>query len=319
MLSSDKSNMFVSMKVHLASVYEKILSSMKVILSKILILKSIVCCVCVMFSSDVSWGMDEKEDEFNDEPPTYSVVLLGDEKVGKTQIMEKKIKNTFEADYKATIGVDFGYLDVQIKQDNPEIKLKVIDTAGQEGYRNIIKCYFKTCDAFVLVYDITNQESFENIQTWINLAKDNAGKEAVYFLVGNKADMENGRKVTKEDTEKYTNENKMTFCEVSAQYGTNIDKLFEAIANACFDNDPIKKIKNESIENPENKYTKKLIQKDQLKLHELENKKKNMQTPPPSKNKRCNCCPCCNKDEEDKKKETKSPKTQFNLLTDDIN
>ena len=252
------------------------LSSMKVILSKILILKSIVCCVCVMFSSDVSWGSMEKNDEINDNGiPSYNVVLLGDSQVGKTQIINKKQTDIFETGAKATIGVDFNSLKVKITQDKSDqnIKLKVFDTAGEERFKSLIPIYVKQAHAVVFVYDITNKKSFENIQTWIQLAQKHADKEAVYFLVGN-------RQVTTEKAQKFAGDNNMTSFEVSAKDGTNINKLFEAIAKACV--------------------------------------KKDIQIPTDSKNKRCNCCPCCNKDEEDQKEETKFPETTSNILTDNI-
>jgi Rab family protein len=129
--------------------------------------------------------------------------------------------------------------------------------------------------------------------------------------------MENERQVTTEDAEKYAEENKMQFFEVSAPYGTNIDDLFEAIANACFNNDTIKKIKNEYIEDTKNEDPTKnenSILNVSQELHELENKKKNMQTPPPSKNKRCSCCPC----NKDKEKEIKPPATTLSQLNNTL-
>ena len=346
MLSSDKSNIFVSMKVHLASVYEKILSSVgvnlssskvnssgskvtlsggevgssgsKVNLSKILILKSIVCGMCVMFSSDVSWGMNGDDNEINDKIPTYKVVLLGNSQVGKTQIVNKKQTGIFEAKSLATVGVSLTSFNVKIKQDNfdQNIKLKVFDTAGQEKYRGLISDYFKIGNAFVIVYDITNKESFNNIPTWIQLAKDNATQNPVYFLVGNKTDMENDgkRNVRTDDAEKFAIDNKMQFFEVSALYGTNIDDLFEAIANACFNNDTIKKIKNEYIEDTKNEDP--IKNKNHTLKDSKEPEKNDIQIHTHSKNKRCNCCPCCNKDEEDQKEETKSHETTSNILTD---
>ena len=297
-----------SMKVHLASVYEKILSSMKVNssgmkvslsgskvnlsggevslsgskvnLSKILILKSIVCCVCVMLSSDVSWGsMNDDEDEINRQNmiknkldrmnKEFKVVLLGDNNVGKTQIINKKIKNAFDGTYRETIYGTYDTLKVRILKEDPtqDIKLCMWDTGGRESLKICLKFYLKGDDAVVFVYDITNKKSFENIQTWIQLAQKHADKEAVYFLVGNKADMENERQVTTEEAQKFAGDNNMTSFEVSAKDGTNINKLFEAIAKACFEKD--------------------------------------IQIPTDSKNKRCNCCPCCNKDEDDKKRRNK--------------
>jgi Ras-related protein Rab-1A len=113
----------------------------------------------------------------------------------------------------------------------------VFDTPGQEKSKTIIHDYVKQAQAVVFVYDITNKESFNNIQNeWLQLAKDKAPKDALYFLVGNKADMDKDdskRQVTTKEAQEFAKKNKMQFFEVSAQLGTKINELFEAIANAC--------------------------------------------------------------------------------------
>ena len=233
-LSSSKVGLSSS-KVILSS-WEVDLSSMKVNLSKILILKSIVCCVCVMFSSDVSWGMDEKEDEFNDEPPTYSVVLLGDEKVGKTQIINIEAHDKFDEKYIITTYMEFAHKEfsIDIASNTLKFKLSIWDLPGSQTYRNMLNLYCKLANAFVFVYDITNKESFKNIQDeWLQLAKGKATKDELYFLVGNKADMENERQVTTKEAQNFAKENKMQFFEVSAKDGTKIKELFEAITKEC--------------------------------------------------------------------------------------
>ena len=309
MLSSDKSNMFVSMKVQLASwevnssgskvnlSSSKVdLSGSKVNLSKILILKSIVCGMCVMFSSDVSWGMNDDEDKINrqnmikDEldrmSKEFKVVLLGDEQVGKTQIISIISKKSFNSTYNPTVlnspSVFMG------KNDEKNIKLAIWDTPGQKQFNSAVDLMCTEAHAVVLVYDITNKESFENIQTWINIAQGHANKDALYFLVGNKADLNDKRKVSKEEAEKYAEEKNMQFFEVSAKDGTKIKELFNAIAKACAEN-AIKGVMD-SVNN-------KINNKNPTDSKEPE--KNDIQTPTPSKNKRCNCCPCCNKDEEE--------------------
>ena len=288
-LSSSKVNLS-SMKVNLSSV-EVGSSGMKVTFSRGLILKSIVCCVCVMFSSDVSWGMENDEDEINDGIPTYKVILLGNAGVGKTQIVNVAKKGSFDEQYKATIlnspSVFIG------NNDGKSIKLAIWDTPGQKKFNSCVDVMCNEAHAVVLVYDITNEQSFENIPTLIQLAQKHANKDAAYFLVGNKADMEKEgkRNVRTEDTEKYAEENKMQFCEVSAKDGTKIKELFEAIVK---------------------KLVKKVPQK-------LEDKKKDIQIPTSRKNKCCDCCPCCNKDEDDKKEEIKSPETTLEGLMNNIN
>ena len=323
MLSSDKSNIFVSMKVQLASVYEKILSSSKVNLSKILILKSIVCCVCVMFSSDVSWGMNDEKDEINRQnmiknalysmSKGFRVVLLGDEQVGKTQILNKKNKKKFCDEYISTIGCEIGKykFTTEEKENSLEFELTIFDAPGQEIYRSVINSYLKNAHAVVFVYDITNEESFENIhKVWRFLLQDITQKDALCFLVGNKADMESERNVRTEEAEKYAEENNMQFFEVSAKTGDKIEELFEAIANACA---------GKAIKDVVDSVNNKINNKNSTLKDSKEPEKNDIKISTSSKNNHCNCCPCCNKDEEDKKKETKSPKTQFNLLTDDIN
>ena len=289
------------MKVQLASVYEKILSSgevnlsgskvnssgMKVNLSKILILKSIVCGMCVMFSSNVSWGSSDGEkidgndivlkeiklDQLQDENLTYKVVLLGNSQVGKTQIINKKAHDKFDETYTQTMAAEYKTVAVTIKQNNSDqnINLSVWDTNGEKKFRGVTVFFLKDPNAVVIVYDITNKESFNNIQNeWLQLAKDKAPKDALYFLVGNKADLEDQRQVSKEDGQNFADDNKMQFFEVSAKDGNKINELFEAIAKNF-----IKKVQKESEDN-----------------------KKDINMPPHSKNKCCDCCPC-NKDEEE--------------------
>ena len=320
MLSSDKSNIFVSMKVQLASVYEKILSSMKVTFSRGLILKSIVCGMCVMFSSDVSWGSIEDEinrqnmikDELDRMSKEFMVVLLGDEQVGKTQIFNQKTQKKFSDEYNMTIAqegrtYDFG---TEVKGNNLEGKLRIWDTPGREDYRNAISRYCKNAHAVVFVYDITNEESFENIhKVWRFLLKDITQKDALCFLVGNKADMGSERNVTKENAEKYAEENNMQFFEVSAKTGDKIEELFEAIANACA---------GKAIKDVVDSVNNKINNKNSTLKDSNEPEKNDIKISTSSKNNHCNCCPCCNKDEEDQKKETKSPETTLEGLMNNI-
>jgi small GTP-binding protein len=250
------------------------------------------------------------EEIINDDGiPSYNVVLLGESGVGKTQIINRKAHNTYEEDFQSTTGVSFTSWSVKINQDKSDqnIKLKVWDTAGQEKFRNLISSYFKIGDVFVLVYDITNKESFENIQTWIQLAEDNATKNPVYFLVGNKTDMENEgkRNVRTDEAQNFANGNKMTFFEVSAQTGNDIDKLFEAIANACA---------GKAIKDVVDSVNNKINNKNSTLKDSKEPEKNDIKISTSSKNNHCNCCPCCNKDEEDKKEGTKSPESTLEGL-----
>jgi small GTP-binding protein len=187
--------------------------------------------------------MNDEKDEINDKIPTYSVVLLGDSQVGKTQILNQKSNFQFNEEYEVTMDVVFNNVEAQIKQDDSyqNIKLTVFDTPGQEKYKTIIHDYVKQAQAVVFVYDITNKESFNNIQTWMNLAQTKATKEAVYFLVGNKIDKEDEMAVTTNEAQNFAKKYNMKSFEVSASTGDDISELFEAIANACFGEDHIEK------------------------------------------------------------------------------
>ena len=326
-----------SMKVHLASVYEKILSSMKVNLSsgevgsssmkvtlsgvevslsgskvtfsRGLILKSIVCGMYVVFSSDVSCGMNDQEKEINydnteiqniikeqlaNSTRSLKAVLLGDEKVGKTQIINKNAHNKFDEKYIITTHMEFEHKEfsIDIASNTLKFKLSIWDVPGSQTDRNMLNLYCKLANAFVFVYDITNKESFKNIQDeWLQLAKGKATKDALYFLVGNKADMENERQVTTKEAQNFAKENKMQFFEVSAKDGTKIKELFEAITKECA---------NKHV----NDYIKDAVDILDIKIttnpsHKVEYNNDNPEIPTSSKNKRCNCCPCCNKDEDE--------------------
>ena len=252
------------------------LSSSKVNLSKILILKSIVCWMCVMFSSDVSWGMENKK----------KVVLLGDNNVGKTQIVNQKIYNKFDGTYTETAGAKYNSLRVGIPKEEhtQNIKLEIWDAGGREKYTKLLIFNLKGVDAFVLVYDITDKKSFKNIPTWIKLAQDNADKEAVYFLVGNKTDLNDERKVETDNARKFADDNNMIFLEVSAKTGDNIKELFEGIAKKCVEKFLLGKPNDDPFQD-----------NDFLLFYNIPN---NFSTDTSdhkkttNSDKRCSCCPC---------------------------
>ena len=115
------------------------------------------------------------------------LLLVGDSGVGKTNILTRFSKNEFNHNTKSTIGVEFGTKILNIKDHN--IKLQIWDTAGQERYKSITVAYYKGSKGAIIVYDITRKESFNNILTWLNDIKNNADKDIVIILVGNKCDL----------------------------------------------------------------------------------------------------------------------------------
>ena len=158
----------------------------------------------------------------------FKILLLGDSGVGKSCIIIRYIENNFSTNLMNSIGVDFKLKNIQI--DNKNIKLQIWDTAGQERFRTITTSYYKGAHAILIVFDLTDRESFEHVRNWM-ADIDKFAKEGVYrILVGNKCDLENSRKVRKEEGNEIANKYGIKYIETSAKETTNIDDLFESTA-----------------------------------------------------------------------------------------
>ena len=157
----------------------------------------------------------------------FKVVLVGDSFVGKTNIMSKYLKNEFDPNSRATVGVEFGTKNILI--NNKKIKIQIWDTAGQERYRSITSAYYKGAKGALIVYDITRRTSFDNIDKWISDLKLNGDKNICIIILGNKSDLADKREVTKEEGIKKSEMFKTAFLETSALNGDNIGKAFEEI------------------------------------------------------------------------------------------
>ena len=172
-------------------------------------------------------SFDEKDDEQNLKLVEYKIILVGDSGVGKTSILKKFINNEFNEDIKCTINVDFFSKSIKIDK-NLYTNLKIYDTAGQEKYRALIKQYYQGTDGIILVFDLTNENSFNKLKSWINEVSDNTEKAQI-ILVGNKADLIE-RKIDEETAENFAKQKDMKYIETSAKEGTNILLLFEELA-----------------------------------------------------------------------------------------
>ena len=151
----------------------------------------------------------------------FKIVLVGDSLVGKTNIIRNYLSNEFSPETKPTIGIEFGSKNLNL--NNKIIKLQIWDTAGQEKYRSITLTYCKGANGFFIIYDITKKQTFDNIEIWINLIKENIHNEDInIILLGNKSDLNDKREISfEEDLEKAKKYN-FGFCEVSALNGNNI-------------------------------------------------------------------------------------------------
>ena len=173
--------------------------------------------------------MYENEENYN---MLFKIVLVGDSSVGKTNLFLRYIKNEFDPQTKATIGVEFGTKIIKI--NNYNIKIQIWDTAGQERYKSITSAYYKGAQGAFLVYDITNKSSFLNIDKWIRDLKNNGDEKIVLFLIGNKNDLNDDRVIDTNEGKNKAKENKMFFLETSAKNNDNVDKAFDEIINNIF-------------------------------------------------------------------------------------
>ena len=168
-------------------------------------------------------------------------IIIGDASVGKSNILLKYAHNQFKAEYQLTIGVEFGAKNIKIK--DKIYRIQIWDTAGQENFRSITRAYYKNSVCALVVYDITNRQSFENVKAWIEDCKSQSPSTILMALVGNKIDLDSSRAVSTEEGEDFANMNGMPFFETSAKSGENIDSIFtntateicHKIEEGCYD------------------------------------------------------------------------------------
>mmetsp|Transcript_16784 Transcript_16784/g.16467 ORF Transcript_16784/g.16467 Transcript_16784/m.16467 type:complete len:166 (+) Transcript_16784:21-518(+) len=149
----------------------------------------------------------------------YKIVLVGDVNVGKTYMLMRYIHGEIPKDVHNTIGVEFATQKIQLK-DGGTVKAQIWDTAGQEKYKAIIRAHFRRAAGALVVYDITNESSYNNVQNWVQELKENADDDVVIMLVGTKLDIvlknRTRRKVAKEEAKLFAEKNKMLFEETSS-------------------------------------------------------------------------------------------------------
>ena len=173
---------------------------------------------------------NKKEEEI-----VFKIITIGDSNVGKTSIIRRYLYNVFESSNLATIGVAFSFKEVTL-ENGQIIKLRLVDTAGQEKFKSVTKSYYKNTDGVLFVFDYNNPLTFENISEWIQSFEENHnGKENIpRFLLGNKSDLEH--KVTDEMINNFLNQHKdkYKFESTSALENTNIDKIFQELAEEIY-------------------------------------------------------------------------------------
>jgi small GTP-binding protein len=171
------------------------------------------------------------------------LLLIGDSGAGKTALLMRYAVDTFSPTYISTIGIDFKIKSIVI--DNSKVKLQIWDTAGQERFRTITTSYYRGSHGVFIVYDVTDRESFSNIEKWLADINRLAPPEIAKILVGNKSDLADRRVVSTKDGQDLANKYNIKFFETSAKVGTNVNKTFEILADQAY-----RGVKNKENINP---------------------------------------------------------------------
>ncbi|CAH9098080.1 unnamed protein product [Cuscuta europaea] len=159
----------------------------------------------------------------------FKLLLIGDSGVGKSCLLLRFADDSYLDSYISTIGVDFKIRTME--QDGKTIKLQIWDTAGQERFRTITSSYYRGAHGIIIVYDITDKESFTNVKQWLHeidrYASDNVNK----LLVGNKCDMDANRAVSYDAAKDFADEIGIPFLETSAKNAINVEQAFTAMSS----------------------------------------------------------------------------------------
>ncbi|WOL17040.1 ras-related protein Rab11B-like [Canna indica] len=162
----------------------------------------------------------------------FKVVLIGDSGVGKSNLLSRFTRNEFSLESKSTIGVEFATRSIRV--DEKVVKAQIWDTAGQERYRAITSAYYRGAVGALVVYDITRNVTFDNVERWLKELRDHTDSSIVIMLVGNKADVRHLRAVDTEAATAFAERENTYFMETSALESTNVEKAFTEVLNQIY-------------------------------------------------------------------------------------
>jgi len=163
----------------------------------------------------------------------FKILLVGDSGVGKSSLLLRFTDDMFQETFISTIGVDFKIRNVTI--NDKVVKLQIWDTAGQERFRTITSSYYRGAHGIIVVYDITDQASFNNAKMWLNEIERYACGNVTKLLVGNKADMNNKRVIDATTAKAFATQQGMLFSEASAKGGQGVEDAFMQLVKEIFD------------------------------------------------------------------------------------
>ena len=175
-----------------------------------------------MFSSTPNPIKADKEYEF-----IFKVLLLGNSNVGKSSLFLRFVDDIWNDTFVPTIGVDFKIKTLEI--DQKKIKMQIWDTAGQERFKNIIASYYRGAHGILLIYDVTEKDSFKNLSNWLIEIEKNANKNVLKVLIGNKTDLEEKRVISYNQGKEFADMYGLKYIETSAKKNMNVREAFETL------------------------------------------------------------------------------------------
>ncbi|XP_061536031.1 RAB3D, member RAS oncogene family, a [Phycodurus eques] len=184
-------------------------------------------------AKDAGPGREERDAADQNFDYMFKLLIIGNSSVGKTSFLFRYTDDSFTSAFVSTVGIDFKVKTIY--RNDKRIKLQIWDTAGQERYRTITTAYYRGAMGFLLIYDITSQESFVAVQDWGTQIKTYSWDNAQVVLVGNKLDLEEDRQVTTEDAQRLATELGFQFFEASAKECINVKQVFDKLVDVICD------------------------------------------------------------------------------------
>ena len=190
---------------------------------------------------------DKQNPLYNSNIQTYNlkIIVLGDIAVGKTSVIGRYMTNTFSEEHKSSISCEFKNKKI-ILDGETSANLQIWDTAGEERFMSVTRQYYNDSNGAIVIYDLTNKDTFLKMHKWIKELKDNAPKDIIISVVVNKSDLVNEKVDLGEELTPFKKD--YLYCEVSAKHGTNVSLAFENLTNKIIEKMKEKKEKGEKIE-----------------------------------------------------------------------
>ena len=174
--------------------------------------------------------MSNEEEDYD---MIFKIITVGDSGVGKTNLISRYSSNNFCEQSKATVGIEFRFKKIII--DNKKIKAQLWDTAGQERFRSLTSSYYKGGHGALIVYDITDKNSFDNIGKWLYDLRKNGGDKMQIILIGNKSDLNNKRAISENAGSMKAKSENIAFMETSAKNSEGVNEAFNLLIKNIYE------------------------------------------------------------------------------------